>query len=346
MSEATVEYLIRCPNCTGEHDAAVAIWCSCDPQDPTKLCPFCLNCFCAAKKSFRSEFWKGAPPKLLEERAALKEARLLLGDMLVRAGVISTDQLLQALKQQKKDECRLGDALISLGFLTKGRIEEFLKMQKSVVTFDVGRVILDLGLIRQVGVEFCRRKRILPLEKETFKNQALLTLAMANPADTETINRVQKMSGCHVVAGRSPEEDLLEALRTHFPEDLPEAAPPPTPAVDPAPEHGKPAISPAVQHLVERLLRTGLERGADEVMIEAQGRDLHVRFRIGDRMFRAGVPRSTDAAAVLEAIRSMAGLDGGSGAGRIYIPFGGGEVVAAVEATTGKNASVTVRFGG
>jgi type IV pilus assembly protein PilB len=366
MQEVVSVYNIRCPNCTGEHDAVQAIWCSCDPQNPTKLCPFCLTCFCEADRTFKDWFWENAPPSLREERAALKESRMLLGDMLVRAGVITTDQLLRGLKHQKQEGGRIGDVLIALGLLTKDRIDEFLRVQQSVVSFDVSRVVLDLGLVRQVGIEFCRRKRILPLEKDSFKNRTLLTLAMADPADTETINRVQKMCGCQVVAGRSPAETILEVLQTHFPEEpaapppaAPREAAPPAPAQVAAPEPAgaeqpAPAVSrpapaeeePETHRLAARLIRTGLERGADEVEVSLREDGLHIRYRIGGRTFRAGCPPETDPEALLGALREMAGI-AGSGGGRVPIPFGGGEVVVAVEARPETGAdTVTVRFSG
>jgi len=332
MTEARTEYIVGCPTCTGEFDAASAIWCSCDPQNPTKLCPFCLSCFCEGQETFREGFWRGAPPELLEERTALKQARLLLGDMMVRAGVISMDQLVQGLKLQKAQGLRLGDALISLGFLTKERMEEFLRVQQSVVSFDLSRVFLDLSLIRQIGVEFCRRQRILPLEKDSFKNRTLLTLAMANPADADTINRVQRMSGCQVVAGRATEEKILEALHTHFPDEVaaPEAA-----TATPAPASPAPAVAarpePApsgdeIARLTNRLLRTGVERGAEEIRLSRQGDTLEVRYRIGGRVYRAGAPQGANAAAVLDCVRRLAAIDAG-GEGRLRVAFAGGEAV-------------------
>jgi hypothetical protein len=347
MTEPPTEYLIGCPTCTGEFDAATAIWCSCDPQNPTKLCPFCLSCFCEAQEAFREEFWRSAPPELLDERTALKEARLLLGDMLVRAGVISMDQLLQGLKRQKAQGMRLGDALISLGFLTKERMEEFLRVQQSVVSFDLTRVILDLSLIRQIGVEFCRRQRILPLEKDSFKNRTLLTLAMANPADADTINRVQRMSGCQVVAGRGAEEKILEVLHTHFPDEVAAPVPAPelaleaddaisttaSPEAPTVPSAGPPASAPVVDdettRLANKLLRTGVERGAEEIRLFRQGDSLEVRYRIGGRVYRAGAPPGANAAAVLDCVRRLAEIDAG-GEGRLRIPFAGGEVVLQV----------------
>lgn len=54
-------YLVTCWNCLGEFDALGAVWCSDDPKNPTKLCPFCLHCFCDASAEYKQQFWRHAP---------------------------------------------------------------------------------------------------------------------------------------------------------------------------------------------------------------------------------------------------------------------------------------------
>ncbi len=45
--------MVACWNCLGEFDAAAAVWCSDEPRTPTKVCPFCLRCFCAATGEYK-----------------------------------------------------------------------------------------------------------------------------------------------------------------------------------------------------------------------------------------------------------------------------------------------------
>ena len=47
-----------------------AVWCSDDPKNPTKLCPFCFRCFCDASEKYKQEFWThGAPQRMQDELA-------------------------------------------------------------------------------------------------------------------------------------------------------------------------------------------------------------------------------------------------------------------------------------
>ena len=62
-----------CWNCLGEFDALNAVWCSDDPKNPTKLCPFCFRCFCAASEKYKQEFWSKAPQRMQDELATLQQ---------------------------------------------------------------------------------------------------------------------------------------------------------------------------------------------------------------------------------------------------------------------------------
>ena len=66
-------FLTTCWNCLGEFDALNAVWCSDDPKNPTKLCPFCFRCFCAASEKYKQEFWRRAPQRMQDELATLQQ---------------------------------------------------------------------------------------------------------------------------------------------------------------------------------------------------------------------------------------------------------------------------------
>ena len=120
------EYAVNCWNCLGEYDALSAVWCSCNPSHPTKVCPFCLQCFCTAPQSYADKFWASAPAELLQDREMLSNARGPLGEALVRAKAITSDQLLAALKAQKSSCKKLGEVLVELGYVPKDTLEYFL----------------------------------------------------------------------------------------------------------------------------------------------------------------------------------------------------------------------------
>ncbi|HEU0094115.1 MAG TPA: ATPase, T2SS/T4P/T4SS family [Vicinamibacteria bacterium] len=122
-------YEVTCWNCLGDFDAMGAVWCSDDPKNPTKLCPFCFRCFCAASDTYKQEFWSHAPARLKEELDTLARSRDRLGDILIRMKKITTSQLLDALEEQKATGHRLGEVLVESGMVTREDVAAALKTQ-------------------------------------------------------------------------------------------------------------------------------------------------------------------------------------------------------------------------
>ncbi|HET7746349.1 MAG TPA: ATPase, T2SS/T4P/T4SS family [Vicinamibacteria bacterium] len=122
-------YVATCWNCLGEFDALKAVWCSDDPKNPTKLCPFCFRCFCEASDRYKQEFWRRAPAQLREELNTLSRSKDRLGDILIRMGRMTTTQLLDALTEQKQSKARLGEILVARGVITAEDVAAALRTQ-------------------------------------------------------------------------------------------------------------------------------------------------------------------------------------------------------------------------
>ncbi len=162
-------------------------------------------------------FWVEAPGSLLEEAERLKNCHMRLSDLMLQAGVITEEQVSRGLARQKQAGGLFGQAMVALKLLSSETIEEFLKMQERVSTIDLSGVVVNLPLVKQLGVDFCRGKGILPLQKENFQGRTLLTLVMANPADQVTLERVQQTADCHVLPGKASEQEILAVLMAQLP---------------------------------------------------------------------------------------------------------------------------------
>ena len=127
MSEQA--YPVTCWNCLGEFDAVAAVWCSDDPKNPTKLCPFCLRCFCEASGEYKQQFWRHAPDQLVDELQTLSQSQDRLGDILVRLKKITIAQLLEVLVEQKETGRKLGQILVRRGFVTQTDVDTGLRLQ-------------------------------------------------------------------------------------------------------------------------------------------------------------------------------------------------------------------------
>ncbi len=122
-------YLTTCWNCLGEFDALSAVWCSDDPKNPSKLCPFCFRCFCDANEKYKREFWLRAPQRLQDELSTLSKSKDRLGDVLIRMKKLTTPQLLDALNEQKQTGRKLGEILTERGLVKPDDIQSALRSQ-------------------------------------------------------------------------------------------------------------------------------------------------------------------------------------------------------------------------
>jgi len=137
------EYIVYCWNCLGEYDALSAVWCSCNPTHPTKVCPFCLQCFCSAPKDYKDKFFQNAPKELIEDFETFSNSRGPLGEALVRAKAITSDQLLTALKYQKTSGKKLGEALVELGFIDDETLNYFCHIRRVLCNLERLRLSLQ-----------------------------------------------------------------------------------------------------------------------------------------------------------------------------------------------------------
>ena len=300
--------LVQCFSCLSDFDALEAVWCSCNPQRPTKVCPFCLGCFCAAGEEFKEAFWRDAPETLREETRTLAQSRMLIGEMLVRAGVITTTQLLTALQIQKEDGRRLGEILVDSGWLPPDRLERFLHSQQTVAAVDITRARVDAMMLRKLGVEQCLRERVLPLEAEAFRDRHIMTLAMADPSDTASIERVMTITGYQIIPGVAPAEAIESAIRSIFPHGT--ATTPGEPAlVEEGP--GDPDEALAVS-----MVAAGLKRRASHIQIQSRAGSLTVSYRIDGVLYIDRGRTVLEAAEATAAFKRLAGLEAPSSSGR------------------------------
>ncbi len=266
------EYLVNCWNCLGEFDAIGAVWCSCNPNHPTKVCPFCLTCFCSATEDFRTRFWHHAPKNLLEDRKMLAESRGPLGEALVRAQAITADQLLEALKRQRQRGGRLGEVLVDMGYLTPEILQVFLARQKAVTQLSLKNLEPSADLIALVGARQCAKRKIFPVSKEDLSTKEILTLAMANPSDGSTIDWVQSMTGCQILPVHAKDEEIQRILAPFLTEPVEE----------------KPADrAQSGKQIALEMIRKALKRNASDLYVEPKEEEVTVHLRIDGILYRA-----------------------------------------------------------
>ncbi|MGN7470662.1 GspE/PulE family protein [Brevibacillus sp. SAFN-007a] len=208
-------------------------------------------------------------------------SRKRLGDILVESGIITTDQLQEALVEQKKSKLKLGDHLLQSGYITEQQLIEILEYQLGIPHVSLFRMRLEPSLSAIVPEELARRHSLVPLKKEENK----LTVAMVDPLDYYAIDELRMSTGFVIQVVIATRDEIQRAISRMYsmqgslqelmegidvPEDLEEAR-----IFD--------DNSPIVR-LVSQMFEQAVQLRASDIHIEPMEDGIRVRFRIDGLM--------------------------------------------------------------
>ncbi|REL31820.1 GspE/PulE family protein [Thalassotalea euphylliae] len=120
---------------------------------------------------------------------AAPKLKMRLGDLLVHEGIISNDQLMQALNSQKTSGRKLGDVLIELGYISERQLLEFLAQQLDVPFMDISQLRVPGEVAKLLPEVHARRLRALVMED---RGDSVL-IGMSDPADLNALDQLEQM---------------------------------------------------------------------------------------------------------------------------------------------------------
>src|SRR3954463_7301774 len=132
-----------------------------------------------------------------------------LGEILLREGLVTRDQLAQALAEQKNSKPRLGYVLVKLGLVQELEITKVLARQYRMPAVDLSRFEVDPKIIKLVPADVATKNVVLPLKREG----RTLTIAMADPTDhglLEDLKFITRYDLFPVIAGEYTLRTLIE----------------------------------------------------------------------------------------------------------------------------------------
>ncbi|REK55774.1 MAG: type II secretion system protein GspE [Geobacillus sp.] len=211
-----------------------------------------------------------------------KQERKRLGDLLVEAGLITEEQLEEALREKAPGQ-KLGDVLLQLGYITEQQLIEVLEFQLGIPHVSLYRYPIDPKLTNLIPKEFAKRHMVMPLKVEGER----LLVAMADPMDFFVIDDLRLSTGFHIETAIASKDDILRAINKYYDmdesvEDFLQMVPAAETTVEE--ERAIEEDSPIVR-LVNQILQLAVEQRASDVHIDPQETKVLVRYRI-DGMLR------------------------------------------------------------
>ncbi len=137
-----------------------------------------------------------------------------IGDIFVSSGLVSPEQLGQALDKQRqlKSQEQIGDLLVSMGLITERDRVRCLGEQWGVPYVDLTDIRVLEEVTSTVTQELARRFKVMPIEREARR----ITLAMKNPLDIFAIDEIRLITGLEVEPVIATEEDILLAIVANY----------------------------------------------------------------------------------------------------------------------------------
>src|SRR5438132_6233212 len=123
--------------------------------------------------------------------------RIRIGDLLVKAGVITDLQLKAALAEQSQWGGKLGDILVRMEFITEEVLIRALSKQTGVARADLSGEA-DQSAIARVPAETAEEFNMVPLaEKDEGRT---LVVAMSDPGNVMVSDHLHSLTGCRIEA--------------------------------------------------------------------------------------------------------------------------------------------------
>lgn len=233
----------------------------------------------------------------------MRKLRKRLGDLLVESGLITENQLKQAL-EDKTESQKLGDILLQKGFITEQQLIEVLEFQLGIPHVSLFRYPIDTTLTNLIPKEMARRHYLIALRKEGDK----LFVAMADPMDFYAIEDLRLLTGFQIEPVIASKDEILRTINKFY--DLDEGV---RELINEAPaeiqeEKITNEDSPVVK-LVNQILQNAVQQRASDIHVDPQETKVLLRYRV-DGVLRTerALPKSMQG--VLTArIKIMANLD-------------------------------------
>jgi type IV pilus assembly protein PilB len=235
--------------------------------------------------------------------------RSSLGELLIKIGAITKEQLEDALQQQnanKSSKGMLGRTLVELGYCTEDDIARVVALQNDVPYVSLETYKIDDAASSLITPEIARRYSALPIGF----NRARLLVAMMHPRDIIAIDDLRIHTGYDFQPVVCADGELMAAIERYSRTctSVEQTAEEEVEIEEVAPEVDDASEKPAV-HLANTIFNQAVRAGTSDIHIEPQEMSMRVRFRIDGVLHDAMQPPKKLHAPLVSRIKVMANMD-------------------------------------
>lgn len=249
-----------------------------------------------------------------ERHMSFSQKPVRLGEQLLKKGLLTQEQLTQALSEAASQKLRLGDYLINAGLVKETDVLTAVAEQSHIAVYRASDYTLDVSLKELIPEDFARRNRVVPL----CIRDGLLYIALLDANHFPTFDAVEELthhqmepvlctksdfvhlfsavygqySAFHEMLEELEQKDTREELKTQIEEEIVEGA----------------SEVPVIR-LVNLILTEGVKMAASDIHIKPERAEINVRYRVEGLLRKASTVPYAMGPSVVSRIKIMANMD-------------------------------------
>ncbi len=239
--------------------------------------------------------------------------KIRIGDLLVKHAVISEEQLMVALTQQKKTGTKLGNTLVEMGLVSSRQFHEFLANQLNLPFIDLKHYSYDAETVRLLPETAARRFRAIVLSQDGPQ----LLVGLADATDLHAYDELSRILKKPLRLAVVYESELLRILdivyrRTQeivsLAEELGEELSQGDTNLEQLLTTADIEDAPVVR-LLRSLFEDAVQVGASDIHIEPDEKVLRIRQRIDGVLHEQVMKEKRIGTALVSRLKLVCGLD-------------------------------------
>lgn len=246
----------------------------------------------------------------------VRKGKKRIGDILVEEGILTEEQLEEALKAGKAENKKIGEAITDLGFASEQDIAEALSSQLGFEYVNLSTVHIPDNVLSLINESVLRKHLMIPYAfVPNTINQ--VKVAMVDPMDMSAIDDFSIVTNLLVVPSVATTRDILIALDRYYGD---------TETIKAAQEYARERedlaaklaegdlssqdvqSSPVVQ-LVTSMVEQAARQRASDIHIEAKEDSVRVRFRIDGSLYEKFTYSIHLLPAIMARLKIIGGMD-------------------------------------
>ncbi|MDT8452950.1 MAG: ATPase, T2SS/T4P/T4SS family [Gammaproteobacteria bacterium] len=239
--------------------------------------------------------------------------RIRIGDLLIKQGAITAQQLETALTEQRASGRKLGRVLITLGFVNESEILDILSSQLNIPYINLSHYKFNPDLVRLLPETLARRYRCIVLSREDDE----LVIGMADPTDIFAFDAIAKYLNTSIKQAVISETRLIKTFnlvyrRTaeihSFAQELGNELSDSDISLDAMVAGENIADAPVVK-LLQSLFEDAIQVGSSDIHIEPDEKVLRIRQRIDGVLHEQVMDQKRIANALVMRLKIISGID-------------------------------------